>query len=170
MPRIPRVTLSWLTGLLCLVGPPKSLDAQAASDDGHNVRLRIETDRAVYRAGDSVAIRLAFTNTAATALRYVPRPVWSESRLVVTDSSGRAVAPVGPRHGYHQISTITSTLPGGVTRVRTFGGEWIDLRRWGYDLLKPGRYTIEGAPLLTIPGARADTTLRSNRVTITVTP
>lgn len=172
MTRLSRVFALWRFALSCLPFVASGLGAQAPSDDGRYVRMRIETDRATYRAGDSIAIRIAFTNTASTPIRYVAIPAWDSSRLRVTDDGGRVVAPTSPPSAYGVISTIRATLPGGVTRVRKWlpGGEWADLRRWGYGTLGPGRYTIEGAPLLHDLGVAPDTTLRSNRVTITVAP
>jgi hypothetical protein len=172
MARFSRVIAHWQCALVCLPLLSSTLAAQAPGDDGRYVRLRIETDRATYRAGDSIAVRVAFTNTARGPIRYVPIPPWYSSRLRVTDDRGRIVPLTSEPTAFSMISTIRATLPGGVTRVRKSpsGGEWADLRRWGYSALRPGRYTIEGAPLINDLGVRADTTLRSNRVTITITP
>jgi hypothetical protein len=149
-----------------------STSGQSAPNAGRDVRLRIEADRTSYRVGDSISLRISFTNTGSTPIRYVPLPAWDSSRLRVTDDSGRVVAPTSGPTAYSLISSIHSTLPGGVTQVQTWapGSAWFDLRRWGYGALRPGRYSIEGYPRLAITGATPDTTLRSNRVMITVTP
>jgi hypothetical protein len=172
MVRFSRVVRHWFVPLIAIsvgVGP---LVGQSPSDDGRYVHLRIETDRASYRTGDSISLRIAFTNTGATPIRYVPIPAWVSSRLKVTDDGGRVVVPTSKPTGFSMIRSIQSTLLPGATRLQKSDvlSEWADLRRWGYDALRPGRYSIEGAPLLVVVGANADTTLRSNRVTITVEP
>jgi hypothetical protein len=172
MPRISSATSGWLIALLTLPLSAAPLRGQVPNNDDRNVRVRIETDRAMYRAADSISIRIAFTNTGSSPVRYVPIPAWASSRLRVTDDSGRVIAPTSKPSAFNMISSIQSDLPAGATRVQKSdaSSEWADLRRWGYDALRPGRYSIEGAPLLAIVGATPDSTLRSNRVVITVTP
>jgi hypothetical protein len=172
MTRFSRVTAGCLLALLSLPIAVASLGAQAPGENGRSVRLRIETDRATYRATDSIAVRIAFTKTGSTPIRHLALPVWRSARLRVSDDSGRVVPTISEPSAFSSTNSIKSTLVPGSTWVRDAGpgGGWTDLRRWGYGTLKPGRYTIEGAPLLADVGVAPDTTLRSNRVTITVTP
>ena len=136
-----------------------------------DIRLVIETDRTTYRVGDTVAVRLSFSNDAQAPITFVQYPPWRGTRLTITDSAGRVVTPAsGPSYAYI-VSTHPEKLVGGATRVRTWADrDWFNLRQWGYAALAPGRYTIVGAPLLVVAGASPDSTVRSNRVTITVTP
>jgi hypothetical protein len=166
---------SWRRALLSLVLSSTALGAQAASPgptaNARDVRLRIETSRATYRTGDSVTVRLALTNESTAPITFVAYPPWYQARLMVTDATGRVVAPTMSPSSAYLVSSRKATLPGGQTRVRSWENqEWFSLRHWGYKLDAPGQYTIVGAPALNVPGVAPDTTLRSNRVTITITP
>lgn len=138
--------------------------------DPRKVILRIETSRSSYRQNDSIALRIAFSNGGPTSIRFLPGAPWGISRLVITDSSGRVVLPVSGRSGFSAVSSRYTRLAPGKTEVRTWNGEWFDLRRWGYGALTPGRYAIVGAPVLVARDLAPDSTVRSNRVTFTVTP
>jgi hypothetical protein len=92
-------------------------------------------------------------------------------RLVVTDGNGRIVAPPLRPAPVYLVSTHREEIPGGRSHVRGWENqEWFSLRMWGYATLPPGSYTLRGAPVLTTGQALPDSTLRSNQVTITVTP
>jgi hypothetical protein len=67
---------------------------------------------------------------------------------------------------YHTIKAgAESTLRGQKKE-----GEWLSLRDWGFDLQSPGHYTLLGVPDLANPHLTPDTTVRSNKVTFTITP
>lgn len=161
-----RVVLGAVVGLM-MTTPALSAQRAVPSD----VQLRIETGQSTYRVGDSITVRLAFTNQASLPIAFITFPPWGEARLVVTDAAGRVVAPPLRPAPVYLVSTHREELPGGQTHIRGWENrEWFSLRMWGYAPLGPGQYTISGAPLLVVPGASADSTVRSNRVTITVAP
>jgi hypothetical protein len=146
-----------------VAGPPRS---------ARDVHARVETDRATYRVGDTVAVRIALTNVGEAPVTFTQWAPWHIVRLVVSDEQGRLVAPAYPVYGEDAISTHRGTFAPGDTVVWTWKRQaWFDLRRWGYDLRAPGRYTIAGVPLVYGPDLAPDLdTVRSNRVTITVAP
>jgi hypothetical protein len=157
---------------IALVGTPLGAQRSTASstDDGRSVRLRIETDRSTYRAGDTIRIRLTFTNGASTPIRFRATAPWRDALLRVIDGAGRVVTPTREPNDVSWVSGPGDELRPGQARVWTSrGNEWSPLRTWGYRMLGPGSYTIEGAPLLST-GIAPDTTLRSNRVAITIAP
>jgi hypothetical protein len=161
--------------LLLLCSMPNGARAQSTpSQPGsttRSVRLDIAADRATYRAGDPVSVRLQVLNTAGVPITFLRYPPWAEVRLTVTDGTGRIVPRAKSPAPIYMVSARKVTLPAGATRVSTWNNqEWFSLRMWGYVLPGPGRYTIVGAPDLSIVGASLDTTSRSNPVTITVTP
>lgn len=170
-----RIIAVWHGALLLLCSMPNATRAQSTPSQPvgapRSVRLDIAADRATYGAGDSVSVRLQILNTAGVPITFVRYPPWAEVRLTVTDSAGRIVPPAKSPAPIYMVSSRQIILPAGAAQVPSWNNqEWFSLRMWGYVLPGPGRYTIVGAPDLSIVGASLDTTSRSNRVTITVAP
>jgi hypothetical protein len=150
--------------------------SRAAEAVPADVELRIETSRAAYHVGDTVKVRLAYSNRASAPIRFHRYPPWGSARLVLSDEAGHVVVPPHEPAGFYLIGSHSEDLPGGETRVRQWDKrEWFDLQLWGYRLLPPGRYTLRGAPMLVTGRERPesalrppDLSLRSNEVTFTV--
>jgi hypothetical protein len=156
-------------------GQQTSRAAEAVPAD---LELRIETSRAAYHVGDTVKVRLAYSNRASAPIRFIQYPPWGAARLVLSDGTGHIITPPHGPADIYLVGTHREELPGGETRVRGWNNqEWFDLRLWGYRLLPPGRYTLRGAPMLVtgrnLPESALrppDLSLRSNEVTFTVVP
>lgn len=147
----------------------QTADVRTARD----IQLRIESERASYRVGDSIRVRLTFRNASAYTVRYGTAPHIYQARLQVYDEAGRLVEPSIP-------SNVTGRLggperqfkPGAEFTLKSQGlrNEWLNLQDWGYDLREPGRYRIVGTPSLNGRYLTADGAAPSNEVTITVEP
>jgi hypothetical protein len=133
--------------------------------------VRIGADKATYRPGEPIKVRLTLRNVSAEAVRFgvdVPREYVN---LRVTDSDGREL--VKDKKLFRQLSTSSKgrerTLKGGGELVLKWeDNEWMSLQDWGYRISKPGRYTITGAPYVHGDKLALDKSTRSNEVTITV--
>jgi hypothetical protein len=137
------------------------------------VHAHLETDRPTYQLGDSIGIRIALVSRAAVPLDFTTMAAWHLVDLVVTDSTGRRVAPASPVDNADTFRHNRFTLPARATVPWALGPgrRWVALRHWGYELRVPGRYTIAAIPLVAGPNLEPDlATVRSNQVTITITP
>ena len=146
--------------------------APAARPSTRAVRVRIETDRATYGPGDTIAVRLTLVNAGPVPLVVSNRTPWDAVRLIVTGPHGRVIAPTRPldRRSYRSAHGIT--LPPGTAFVQSYAHrEWTALRSFGYGPLAPGRYTLTAVPLVEGPDVdEDDVTVRSIRVTVAVAP
>lgn len=140
---------------------------QAPPHSGRDVHMVIETSQSAYRASDTVRVLIAIKNVSSTPIGLTPSHHENDVKLIVATLDGQVVAP---------------TLSFGSAAVG--GGEYVYLRPqeswtwpsyplsdWGYDLHRAGTYTIVGIPLVAGYGVAPDLkTVRSNRVTFTITP
>jgi hypothetical protein len=133
--------------------------------------VRIGADRATYRVGEPIKVRLTLRNISAEAVWFgmgVPREYVN---LRVTDSDGREL--VKDKKLFRQ---LLMTSRGGERELKGGGelvlkwedDEWMNLQDWGYRISKPGRYTITGAPYVHGDKLVLDKSTRSNEVTIPV--
>lgn len=152
-----------------------SLDAQTmAVHSARDVHLRIESEKAIYRVGDSIRVRLTFRNVSDHTIHYGAAPYDKQARLWVYDDAGRVVEPNIPSSVRGRIGGPERRLKAGAEftlkswqRPRK---EWLNLRDWGYDLSKPGRYRVVGVPALSGRYLTADGAVSSNEVTFTIEP
>jgi hypothetical protein len=155
------------------------LDAQAVKERSTSakrtaraVHLHIDTDRARYRVGDSIRVRVSFFNTSNERILFFPQGPAQDAELIVWGEDGQAVKPTGQKAP----PVSTSGMPQGLDPHKRVpwgwkNDEWMYLSNWGYQLREPGRYTIRGLPRLGYPELEPDNrTVRSNTVTITITP
>jgi hypothetical protein len=137
-----------------------------------DVHLLIDTERTTYRVGDSIRVRVSFVNTADHRIGFFPQGTHYDTELIVWGADGRVVKPTGQKappiatSGAPAMLLPHQTVPWGWADA-----EWLYLSDWGYQLRAPGRYTIRGLPRLGFPELEPDNkTVRSNTVTITLTP
>jgi hypothetical protein len=110
-------------------------------------RLSIAADKTIYQVGEPVRLRIELTNVSpGDAVVYAQNPVMV-AKLEVADANGHRLTSDGYNvlpckticsFVIHPKSTWTAKSPNG--------GEWFDLRRWGYALTTPGLYTIIAYP------------------------
>jgi hypothetical protein len=166
-----------LASSMCAQDNPWAVPRHSAGD----VALKIESNRTTYRAGDAIEVRLTLRNGSAIPADYVAGAARQLAALRVLDDKGqevkRTVLPEVFVGGGSNISIAPEKHIRGYTRLnphaevllRTKSGqEWINLREWGYDLQVPGIYTIVGLPTIRGPKLTPDSTLRSNKVMITI--
>ena len=164
--------MRFLLTLLVIWGlAPGSLHAQRAVPQATDVHARIETDRARYRLGDSIAVRVSLVNMSASEVAFVPLPPWYMVYLVIAREDGKVVER-GTFGGGGGTTGQPTFLRSHETRTWDWQGhQWLSLEHWGYRLTEPGRYTVVGIPQIAGPNFKADAvTPRSNKVTITVVP
>jgi hypothetical protein len=134
-----------------------------------DVRLLIETDRTIYRVGDTIRVRVSMVNTSDQRILFYADG--TETELIVRATDGQVVRPGG-----QQMPASTSGMPAQLLPHQTAPWGWREddwqyLSDWGFQLRTPGRYTLRGLPRLSYPGLVPDhKTVRSNTVTITITP
>jgi hypothetical protein len=159
--------------LLLLLIPVEALVAQARGRDtpqprARDVHLLIKTDRALYRVGDTIRVRVSMVNTSDQRILFFPGG-GDETELIVWAADGHIVGRGTP------MPSSTSGMPALLLPYQTAPWGWREhgwqyLSDWGIQLRSPGRYTIRGLPRLTYPGLEPDhETVRSNTVTITIT-
>lgn len=153
---------------------PSSVRAQESAWSGprynaRDVTLKIEVGQSTYRVGDSINVRVTLRNSTGNPIAYTATGPTALAELRVFDAAGRPVEPtvIGPinfTHGWQQ----EIEAHGEKALYDNAKHEWMNLRDWGYDLRTPGTYTIVGFPGLSGPRLTPDTTIRSNRVEITL--
>jgi len=151
----------------------EALVAQQAPGHGkpqrraRDVHLLIETDRTIYRVGDTIRVRVSMINTSDQRILFFS--AGDDTELIVWAADGQVV-----KRG-KQMPASTSGMPAVLLPHQTAPWGWREddwqyLSDWGIQLRTPGRYTIRGLPRLTYPGLEPDhETVRSNTVTITIT-
>lgn len=146
------------------------MDVPGPVYSARDIRLQIETRRSTFRAGDPIEVRLSVHNQSAHIVRYIRTAVRYQAELSVLDAREKPVERVA-RQPVIIARAVTDSLQAGRTLTLSDGKgrEWFNLLDWSYDLSRPGTYTIVGVPDVTGPKLTRDTTLRSNRVTITIT-
>jgi hypothetical protein len=147
------VACSAFVGLLGL-GFAGSAEAQQGVS---SMEIRLESDRATYRMGEPVTLRLTLINASSHAIRMRPSTPSGAAKLVVLDAHGKKVEPnLWPSFHFAGGPHIT-VQPGEHLPVRGINGETISLTEWGYDLREPGKYTIVAIP----PGLPAEAAVQS---------
>ena len=116
------------------------------------ITARIEADKSAYRLGEPIQLRLSLTNITRRTIYVVDdEPPYWNSDLQVFDADGKRLSPTRGR-GRCICEGRTSTVPlnPGKSVVYEYNDpysrgalrEWADLSRWGYELPKPGGYTL----------------------------
>jgi hypothetical protein len=139
---------------------------------GRDIHAVIETPRPAYHVGDTIRVRISLTNVSNDTIGFYPAPPWAQV-LLVLKRNGEVVQATTRPWGIAG-SSLSARLSPHETVVWGWDQkfEWNPLAAWGYHLREPGTYTIVGIPQVSAArGVVEDlTTVRSNVVTITVTP
>jgi hypothetical protein len=109
-----------------------------------DVRLDIETRRSTYRIGDSIDVRLTLRNTSDHPVIVPGASTNTVISLRVLDIHGREVKPTGAPAMGEASGLATLEAQQKVVLYSQYGQEWINLGEWGYELARPGSYTIIG--------------------------
>jgi hypothetical protein len=151
-----RRTVAFVAG--CLMSASGVNGQQAAGRVKSDLQLRIEANGSSFHAGEPILLRLTVVNASDHPTELGARNHTGLAEISVYDSTGKELQvtgqPIGgrgggPPHTLEAGSEIRFAYPG-------YPEGWFDLRDWGFELWKPGSYTI------------ADPWLNSNRVRITV--
>jgi hypothetical protein len=143
-----------VTVAVCLSASPL-VNAAAQSPVRAGVfKTRLESDKAAYRVGEAIRLRVTFINSTDHYLNYKWMPVWGLSGLIVYDGHGNLVVSKGNRGGFVSTAATAQFTPREVS-VADFpdpesgrNSQWARLDYWGYSLNKPGVYTIAVFPTM----------------------
>jgi hypothetical protein len=144
-----------------LIASLVAAEAERTSADqpqvGSIFSLQLETDKTVYRAGEAIAVRLSIRNTTGSEYGVRIMPPWLLSNLLILDAREQTVPPsVTPSHpGFRGDAKAWGLMPGklevpgyyALDNTATFH-EWTPIAFWGYQLVRPGFYTIVAIPYL----------------------
>ncbi len=117
-------------------------------------KTRLESDKAAYRVGEAIRLRVTFINSTDHYLNYKWLPVWGLSGLIVHDAHGNLVVSKGNRGGFVTSAATSQFTPGEVSVANFFDPEtgrdsqWARLDYWGYNLNEPGVYTVAVFPTI----------------------
>lgn len=119
---------------------------------GHVFTIRLESQRPVYVSGQPIRLRVTITNDTQFVYGLASDPPWWLTRLRITDLSGSPV-PGGDRGGARLDLRMGRYFPGTSTvlafqdpaNMWSDGTQWADARRWIYDTLAPGMYSLTAA-------------------------
>jgi len=150
---------------------------QPAEQVARDVHAHIETDRTVYRLGDTIQVRLRLQNVSSRPVHFWLDSPRGQVRLLLSDSIGHAVdlekslirQPCDDRKcgWFNRTSAIGSDES---LTLRWENREWLNLQDWGLRPPAAGTYTLAGIPIVVGPNLKPDTTLRSNEVTFSIEP
>jgi hypothetical protein len=131
-----------------------------------DIELDLELRQAEYKAGDPIEVRLTLRNKTDHMVLVPAVTHTTLAPLRVIDANGRELRPgpagiIAEARGYAGIEAWQSVT------LENDGGEWLDLRDWGYDVRTPGTYTVftSTAPIEEM----SDKRIRSNQATFTIT-
>jgi hypothetical protein len=125
--------------------------------------IRIESNKPVYRMGERIELRTTLINNTPKNLGVVPGPPYMLSDLIILNGQGHPIPSSGKRccvraggamREFHGEKAIT--LEYNDPENRNEVSEWADIRYWGYDLRRPGGYTITAIPTLRAFGRSED--------------
>jgi hypothetical protein len=119
--------------------------------------IRLECDKAVYKVGEQVNLRITLTNKSRHPFAIFMEPPWGLVKLDILDGEHRPVPQsselVG--RGLLTATNYVREFPPGKVMVQGYLDppsslgtyyEWVDLKLWRYDLKDPGDYTISATP------------------------
>jgi hypothetical protein len=119
--------------------------------------LRIESNKTAYRLGEPIRLRVTLRNNTDEHLAVIGAPPAGLCDLRILDGRGRPLPRVGarqtklPRDGVGAID-----FPARKSMVLWWADpakhlaieQWVDVASWGYDIDRPGSYTITAFPTL----------------------
>ena len=119
-------------------------------------RTQLESDKAVYRAGQPIRLRIIFINNTDHYFNYRWMPVWGLCGLIVDDEQGHLLVSKGNRGGFVSSGMAAQFRPREIKVADFYDPEtkdnplsqWVRLDYWGYDLNNPGVYTIMAFPTI----------------------
>lgn len=161
----------------CIGYGTAALAQPGPADSKPPFELSISTEKASYRSGDAIALKLAFHNHGARSISLVHPDFWGVTDIRVLDGEGRAVSPESFKGQRKSVADIL-TLPPGETKTFVFDNltAWTCCYGYTFQLPKPGRYqltvSITNPPIKVKPPANWKPvwtgTATSNTVTIDV--
>jgi hypothetical protein len=75
------------------------------------LRTRLESDKAAYRVGETIRLRVTFINSTDHYLNYKWMPVWGLCGLIVHDGHGNLVVSKGNRGGFVSTAATAQFRP-----------------------------------------------------------
>ncbi len=118
--------------------------------------VRLESDKAVYQLGEPIRLRVTIRNNTPKRYAVMWMQVWGLCGLTILNSEGQSLSSTGNRGGFVSGGADVVVFSPGETIVAGFPdpqrrnalSEWANLKYWGYDLNRPGEYTITALPTL----------------------
>lgn len=121
--------------------------------------VRLESDKAVYQLGEPIRLRVTVRNNTSRRYAVMWMQVWGLCDLTILNSEGQSLSSTGNRGGFVSGGADVVVFPPGEAIVADFLdfldpqrrnalSEWANLKYWGYDLNRPGEYTITALPTL----------------------
>jgi hypothetical protein len=116
--------------------------------------IRLESNKAVYRLGERIELRVTLRNNTAQPYAIIGAPPpYGLCDLLILNSRRQPLSSKGSQP-YREISIGAWEFPPGKSTVAVFSDpaskwsvrEWADIKYWGYDLNQPGHYTIFALP------------------------
>jgi hypothetical protein len=155
--KLSRRTIAWVAWYVMVA--PSANAQESAGRVQSDLRLRIEVNESSFHAGEPILLRLTLVNVSDHPTMLASGNHTGMALISVYDSTGKeirvTVSPIGGRiRGPSHMLEPGGEIP--IAYQGAPGGQWFDLRDWGYELWQPGSYTI------------ADLGRSSNRVQITV--
>jgi hypothetical protein len=149
------------------------------------VGVRLAIDRPIYHVGDTIRVRVTLVNRSSQPLDTSFSPPWALTKINVFDAKGRLLEATQPSAwcGGCIARNIALQLPPRKPVVVEYYDrdkhwaleDWADLREWGYDLNRPGQYTLAASPSFSAWGHdlvkfRTASTDKSNKLRVTILP
>ena len=117
--------------------------------------VRLESDKAVYQLGEPIRLRVTVRNNTPRRYAVMWMQVWGLCDLRILNGEGQSLASKGNRGGFVSggadvvvfspgEAIVADSLVPGTNAL----SEWANLKYWGYDLNRPGEYTITALPTL----------------------
>jgi hypothetical protein len=181
-------TLFTTVAFLALSAALQGLPAPATTIEQYPTRagvfsIRLASNKSVYRVGERIELRVTIRNNTAQRYGVEWAPPYGLSRLQILDYAGRPVASKGA-WGFMLLRPEALHFSPGEALVVPFPDpeyngdirEWAAIKYWGYELTRPGKYTIVAFATFQAfgePGpefASSATKDKSNAVHITIIP
>jgi hypothetical protein len=144
-------------------------DSIAAVAGWAKLHVRVEVAESSYHSGDAVYVRVKLRNNSGEPINLPRMDAANLTELRIVDPSGRELEQMSP--GTIGLSLGIFTLkPGQEATLSNFQGqEWVSLADFGYNLRRPGTYTIIGVLRTGQPHAKNSLeSLRSGGVQLTI--
>lgn len=115
--------------------------------------IHLESKQAVYGLGEPIEVRVTVHNNTADHYAINAVPPWGLCKIVILNDRNEPV-PSNGQYPYRWSMIDIPEYPPGKTVIITFVDpnntrsfpEWASIKYWGYDIKRPGSYTLIALP------------------------